>query len=216
LNPNFAEAHNVYGIYLAAQGKLDDAIRECRIAVGLDPLSVRFNRFLGLWLYYSHQYEAAAHQYRQTLELEPDNAILLEGLADACERSGALDEAAGAWRTLFRIAGHPTAVAELDTAYASGSIEHVNRVVASVQLRGLNAGVERGEYVPAAYFLRCSTRLGDVEAALRALDVAVAERNVYALLIGADPFYDRLRSDPRFGALVGTVDSGVALPERAP
>ena len=38
-----------------------------------------------------------------------------------------------------------------------------------------------------------------------ALDVAVAERNAYAFLIGGDPFYDRLRSDPRFGALVGTV-----------
>lgn len=49
-----------------------------------------------------------------------------------------------------------------------------------------------------------------------ALDVAVAERNVYALLIGADPFYDRLRSDPRFGALVETVISGDDLPARAP
>jgi TolB-like protein len=215
LNPNFAEAHNVYSIYLAAQGKLDDAIRECRIAVDLDPLSVRSNRFMGLWLYYSHQYEAAAHQYRQTLEIEPGNAILLEGLADACERTGAFDEAAGAWRALFQI-GYPEALAELDKASTSGSIEQVNRVVASVQLRGLNERVERGEYVPAAHFLRCSTRLGDVDAALRALDVAVAERNSYAFLIGGDPFYDRPRSDPRFGALVGTVINGDDLPARAP
>jgi hypothetical protein len=85
-----------------------------------------------------------------------------------------------------------------------------------VQLRGLNEYVERGEYVPAAYFLRCWTRLGDVDSALRALDVAVAERNVYALLIGGDPFYDHLRSDPRFGALVGTVISGDDLPAPPP
>lgn len=215
LNPSFAEAHNVYGIYLAAQGKLADAIRECRIAVDLDPLSVRFNHFLGRWLYYSHDFEAAVHQYRQALEIEPDNAILLEGLADSLQRVGAFDEAARTWRTLFGATGQAEAVAELDSASASGSAHDVDRVVADVQLRELNEHVERGVYVPAAHFLRCWTRLGDLDAAMAALGVAVAERNVLALLIAADPFYDRLRSDPRFGALVESVIGNDDLPTRA-
>lgn len=216
LNPNFAEGHNVYGIFFAAHGKLDDAIRECRIAVDLDPLSVRYNRFLGLWLYYKREYEAAAHQYRQALEIEPDNPVLLEGLADACERLGAFDEAACAWRRHFRATGHSKAETELEGAGADGSIEPVNRAVANVQLQGLTERVERGEYVPEAHFLRCWTRLGDVDAALRSLRVAVAERNIFAFLIGADPFYDCLRSDPRFGELVATVITGDDLPVWAP
>jgi hypothetical protein len=48
-------------------------------------------------------------------------------------------------------------------------------------------------------------RLDDQEQALRHLGAACEERNVYALLVNSDPFYDSLHSDQRFTDLLRRV-----------
>jgi hypothetical protein len=45
-------------------------------------------------------------------------------------------------------------------------------------------------------------RAGDQEQALNSLELACEERNVYSLMIGSDPLYDPLRTDPRFDKLL--------------
>ena len=45
-------------------------------------------------------------------------------------------------------------------------------------------------------------RLGDTDHAFTWLEKACEERNVVPLLVHADPFYDNLRRDSRFAALL--------------
>jgi hypothetical protein len=79
------------------------------------------------------------------------------------------------------------------------------RKSAEKKLEGLNAKVARGEYVPAAEFVRICTRAGEKEQAFVWLAKAVQERNRLAWEIKINPLFDPLRSDPRFEALVQKV-----------
>jgi hypothetical protein len=69
----------------------------------------------------------------------------------------------------------------------------------------MNERAKTGDYVPAIDFARAYLRLGDRGQAFHWLELACAERNVHALLMNSDPFYDSLRSDPRFDNLLQRV-----------
>jgi Arc/MetJ-type ribon-helix-helix transcriptional regulator len=79
------------------------------------------------------------------------------------------------------------------------------RKAAEKKLEALNAKIARGEYVPAAEFVRIYIRLGENEQAFAWLAKAVQERNRLAWEIKANPLFDPLRSDPRFEALMQKV-----------
>jgi tetratricopeptide (TPR) repeat protein len=207
LNPNFAGAHNVYSIYLAAMGQLDEAIAECRQALELDPLSLRFSRFLGNWFYYARRYDEAAKQYSQALELDPNNAPMHEVLGDAYERQGLYNEAATAWRRGMILAGDEELATVLDSAYAEDGFSGAVRSIARKRLERLNGKSERREYIPAIYYARAFLSLDDKEQAFRWLEEASEERNAFPLMINSDPFYDSLRADQRFQNLVRRVGS---------
>jgi hypothetical protein len=55
-----------------------------------------------------------------------------------------------------------------------------------------------GEYLPAIEYARAWIRLGDSEQVFYWLEKASSERNAFALLLNADPFYNDVREDDRF------------------
>src|SRR5947207_3742551 len=69
-NPNYAPAHQWYGMFLAMQGKADESIRELEKARELEPVSVVINADLGLCYYYKRDYVSAIQQYEKTLMLD--------------------------------------------------------------------------------------------------------------------------------------------------
>src|SRR3989442_1141227 len=70
LAPNSALAYNQYGMYLAAMGRLDDAIATGQKALRLEPLSPIINPDLGWYLLYQGKKEQAAEQFKKTLEID--------------------------------------------------------------------------------------------------------------------------------------------------
>jgi tetratricopeptide (TPR) repeat protein len=205
LNPKFDEIHYFYSFYLAVAGRFDEAVAECRRALELDPLSLRINQHLGDSFYYARRYGEAIRQYGDALELDPGNASLHEHLGDAFERQGMYGEAVAEWQKAMALAGDDELAAILGRVYAEEGFAGAARAVALKRLERLNEGVEGGEYVPAIYFARACARLGRKEQAFRWLGKAVEERNVYALFLNNDPFYDDLRADPRFEVLLRRV-----------
>ena len=71
LNPNYATAHQWYGIvYFAALGRFDEAISEVKRALELDPLSLIINSDLGRTYYFARRYDEAVEQLHKTLEMD--------------------------------------------------------------------------------------------------------------------------------------------------
>jgi hypothetical protein len=61
---------------------------------------------------------------------------------------------------------------------------------------------ERDQYVPPYFFALVHSGLGETARALDRLEQAYAGRDTMLRDLKADPHWDRLRSEPRFGALM--------------
>ncbi len=73
LNPNYATAHQWYGLELLDQGRVKEGTAEIKRALELDPLSIVMNLDLGGAFMDSRQYDQSIEQLKKTLELAPDS-----------------------------------------------------------------------------------------------------------------------------------------------
>jgi len=92
-DPTCAMAFSRYTYFLAAVGRIDEALETSTRAQELDPLSPDANASLGLVLYFLRRYDAATRYCRLALDLEPtfSEAALL--LGRCYEQKGMFDEA---------------------------------------------------------------------------------------------------------------------------
>src|SRR5438552_12305197 len=94
LKPNDATAHHwLRNDALAALGRFEEAIAQCKRAVELDPLSPVINTDLGTTFYYAHRYEDSARQLRKTLEIDPTFFYAHFNLGIALQAAGDLSGA---------------------------------------------------------------------------------------------------------------------------
>ena len=93
LNPNYASAHSMYGMYLTCMKRFDEALVQMRRALQLDPASLAINTGVGRVLFYERRYQDAAAQYTKTLELNPEFSEALFDLGRTRAAEGKPDEA---------------------------------------------------------------------------------------------------------------------------
>jgi len=202
LNPQAEEVHYLYSFFLVTRGRFDEAIAEAKLALELDPLSLRLHQHLGTTFYYARRYDEAIERYQQTLQLDSDNASVREVLGDAFEQKGLREEALGEWQRAMVLGGDEELATLLRDHNARAGFAAAMRAVAQKKLERVCQRREQGGYVPTIELVRAHVRMHDQEKAFAALAKACAERNVFALLLKSDPFYDGLRTDRRFAAIL--------------
>jgi adenylate cyclase len=74
LKPGYATAHEWYALYLAVRGRLDEALREIRLAHDLDPLSPSVNTGIARIYHFRNEPDKSLEQIRKTLKLDPSYA----------------------------------------------------------------------------------------------------------------------------------------------
>jgi len=201
LNPTYATAHHWYSEYLAFQGRHEEALTESQKALQADPLSLIFNVLAGWVLYYARRYDEAADRLERTLELDSRFVPALLWLGLAHERMGRHREALDALQQAVALSGDsPPALAALGRALAAGGDAAAARRV----LDGMQAPSTRA-WVSAYAVAGIQLALGENDAALDALERAVAERDHWSVFLRADPQWDPVRATPRFRDLVRQV-----------
>jgi TolB-like protein/Flp pilus assembly protein TadD len=202
LNPRFQEAHYLYSFFLLTKGRFGEAIAEAKVALELDPFSLRLNHNLGNSYYIARRFDEAISQYQQAVELDAKNPSLHESLGDAFEQNALYDEAVAEWQSAIALSNDTDGAILFGKDYSENGFAHAVKLLAQKKLQRLNERLERGEYIAAIHFARVYVRLGETEQAFAWLEKACEERNVFPLLLHADPFYDSLRPDPRFATLL--------------
>jgi len=199
LDPNYATAHHWYAEELSLVGRSDEALAEIERARQLDPMSLIIAADRGVILYYARQYDPAIEQLKAVLDMEPsfgrarmlENAYIqkrmfAEALADSenWERSGV-----NVWRlaTLGYLYGKTNQRAKALECLGELQKQYPNHaalaLLSSFPYLGLN----------------------DKENALQCLERSLANHSI-STAIAVEPFYDSLREEPRFQAILAKMN----------
>jgi serine/threonine-protein kinase len=199
LNPSYATAHHWYSVFLTIMERYDKAIAEIKRAQQLDPGSNIINVDAGWPYIHMRQY---------------DKAI------DACQNVLAMDE--GFWRAHFDLAQiyfrkemYDETLAEIQKAEALlkdwqpwiewlRGITYARMGKREDAQQVLNNLLERSkqQYVPPSAFADFCFALEENKQGFEWLEQAYKQRVPYLAWLRTDPFYDSVRSDPRFVAIL--------------
>ena len=196
LNPNFPNAWDGYGFFLKASGRHEDAIRACRRAQELEPLSLFMMLSLGWAHYFARQWDAALEQGRKVLEMDPNFGFAYwhRGLVRLQQQR--IDEAVAAFRKAINLSGAtPTFLAYLGHALGrAGKTREARQMLAQLD------SLRRRQYVSSYFFALVHLGIGDSETTLAWMEKARDERAGFLAFLHVEPLWDSLRHHPRLPA----------------
>jgi tetratricopeptide (TPR) repeat protein len=201
LNPNYAQAHHIYGTVLESVGRFEEAVSERKRAAELDPLSPGTIADVGYPLYYARRYDLAIEHYRRALELDPNFFWSYLWIGEAMVQQGRHQEAIAEINRAVSLAGNQTRViATLGHAYAvAGKTGEARQVLNQLLERS------RQSYVSPYYIALIYAGLGEKDEVFEWLEKAYDERESYFNLFKVEPVFDSLRTDPRYLSLLKRV-----------
>jgi TolB-like protein/DNA-binding winged helix-turn-helix (wHTH) protein/Tfp pilus assembly protein PilF len=200
LNPSDADAHQGLANYLAAVGRVDEAVAEIRRARELDPFSFYINRNVGRILYFARKYDEAIAELRQAGDMQPNSFSVVDGwIVRSYLKKGLADDAVAVDLRIHAMRDGLDAQS-LDALRAAYSEKGLRGYL--TKLRELVLPAYRSRVFGSYLLAEIDTFRNDKEEAFRWLERAYQVRSGAMPWIKVDPSFDGLRSDPRFSALL--------------
>lgn len=197
LNPNYAFAHDQFGMALGFQGRFDESIAEGKRAAELDPLSPQILIDATRPFLFQKNYPAARALAKRAAELDPTFffPVMMEGWIDieAREYRGAIP----ALKKAKAMDAPPFVTAYLAFAYGTAG-DRAAAMAELDELKTMSGGAPVLPFTLALVYLGP----GDRARALDSLERALAGDSQMMAWLGRDAIFDPLRSEPRFVALM--------------
>ena len=196
LNDNYASAHQWYANFLAAQGRINEAINETRRTQEIDKTSLIIMAHFGLMNYFGHNFEQAmptAKDHRRGSTFYVARRYL--GLSYAQLKR--YDEALAEFdKAIAGSSGSPLMRAE----YANTLALKGDTAKAQTELDNLIA-LSQQKYISAYHIATVFAGMNDKDHAFEWLEKGFQERADWMVFLNVDPRFDGLHSDPRFADL---------------
>ena len=196
LNPNDADTHGRFAVWLVSQGRLEDAIAAARRGRELDPLAVSGTNIA--WIFFqARRFDDAERELHSELSVQPDDATALWYLGFVLVAKGRSSDAIPYLENALTASNRsPGVIGVLIRAYHQSG----RRADASRLLGELTARRKTG-YVPSGAFVNAYLGLEDNDEAFHWLETAYAEQSNILQFLKVHPYFDPIRSDPRFADL---------------
>jgi eukaryotic-like serine/threonine-protein kinase len=202
LEPNNARTHVLYGLHLDALGKQGgEALVHYVRAVELDPLNLNALDNLAGEYFYAKQFDKAIEQEKKNLEIDPNFAVFYRTLTGSYFLTGKYDLWLQAWEKYARLANDSADLALAEAAKReypkTGYRGALKRMVA------LEEEQAKRIYIDPAWQAGQYALLGEKDQAFTWLEKAYAEKSGFlGTNLKCHPFFDSLRSDPRYADLL--------------
>jgi len=194
LNPNYATGHQWYASYLAASGRLNEAVVEAKTAHELEPFSLTIYSDYIRSLYYAGRLDEAREESLKLREMDPGFARAHYELGLVLEEEGKLDEAINEFK--LGLKHSPDNVAAL-TALGHAEARAGKRVEAEKVIARLHE-LSKRQYVSPFQTAVIYAGLDERKLALDWLEKSREERFNWLPFIKVDPVFKNLRSEGRF------------------
>jgi len=209
LDPELLIAHIWRGRFFTYTRKFDKAEQEYKTARQLDPTRYGLNVNVGLPSFFAHRYDRAIEYFEKAIGVLPNQDWAFKMIGRANEEKGDYAAAIATFQKGDLAPGDKPEVLkpevlkqkydELRGAYEkSGEDGYWRKKLAFAQS-------EYGRWIAWVEALEIAglyAHLGDADNALEWLDKAFQEKSDYLLWLNVDPGWDKIRSDPRFIALL--------------
>lgn len=193
LDPN--SGHHGYALLLSDLGRHQEAIGEIQLAEKLNPLEIPLKVNMGEIYLFARQYDRAIEQFRQLLNVAPDDPYLHRGLGGAYMFTGMYNKGLAELRQA--VEAKPLDRPLLAWAQALAGNRREAKEILAESLKRLAKGEQTSKRNLALVY----AALGDKDQAFIWLEKAYQERSGLATL-KVHPALDSLRSDPRFDGLL--------------
>lgn len=201
LDPSDVTTLRFYSFYLAYTGRAVEALPIAEQACSLDPVSPNARMNLGVILHIARRDDDAVRQFEETLELDENFGIAraMLGLAYASKR---MPERAVAELERARLLAPTRPDIVAFHGYTLAQAGRRREALATLDdLRRLTNPGDPPPFQMAVVYVG----LEEWQRAFEWLDKAVEAREWQMPLLKASPMFDRLRSDPRYPALLARV-----------
>jgi TolB-like protein/DNA-binding winged helix-turn-helix (wHTH) protein len=202
LNPNLASGHSALCNLLIVMGHPDEGLRECRIAQRVEP----FDEDSALGLYMGRDFDGSIAMLRMMLQKDPKDGFAHCFIFPNYMMKGMDKESIQELGQCFSLFGQPEMAANIQRAFEALGYRAAIREWASEMERLQET---HQAYLPANLAMAYAI-LGDKDRAFHWLEQAYEHREMTSFdegifYLGAEPLFDPLRSDPRFGDLLRRV-----------
>jgi DNA-binding winged helix-turn-helix (wHTH) protein/tetratricopeptide (TPR) repeat protein len=193
LSPDYARAHQWFGIYLAIRGRTDEAKSELQRAAELEPLSPNINADLAQIYFFARDTDAGIDHCRKALEIDPSFLFAHQYLFDLYAQKGMYDEAVEEYLISLQ-EGSPTSTltVSLDRTYKTSG------------WRGFLRALLKNKRTQGTAFIKASihSMLDEKDRAFDELEKAYSDKDFFLVFLQADPKFDNIRDDPRYEDLI--------------
>ena len=196
LNPNLANAHHWYGLFLSWHRRPEEARVQMKAAVALDPLNLRYNTNLGQVYFNGGQNDLALAQLQKTVEIDPNFADFYDMRATVHRAMGDYGSWLQDWRRNAELN------ADQDQMYVADEVKRVYAKsgyrAAVIRYIELQKQMSKRRYVDPTSIAREYATIGDKDQAFLWLEKAYRERARGLEVLEVVSTFEQLRSDPRY------------------
>jgi serine/threonine-protein kinase len=201
LNPNSVEVHRFYSRFLRAMGRFPEAISEITQAEELDPLSPEIINTGGITYFWARKYDDAIATYQRSLQLDRNNPITHNYLADAFARKGMFAEAIAEEQKSLKLSGDDEGADVLGQDFQSQGYLKATNLKLQRTIDYLNEAA-KDQYISPMNFAMVYAGLNDADQAIEWLEKSYQEHAIWMVFLKSDPQFDNIRADPRFQNLL--------------
>jgi Tfp pilus assembly protein PilF len=198
LNPNYVPALPGYAHFLMNTGRPKEAMAKIELALELDPFNVRIQSFYAMVLLFVRRYDDAIAAARKAMDFQADQPLARNALINTLFMKSSYDEIMALERE--RWANDLQVLEALERGFAEAGF-------AGARMRQCEVLTERygkpGGVAAYTMAILC-IQAGDTDSAVEWLEKAYEARDGNMPYLGM-PYFDLLRSDPRFQDLVRRV-----------